>query len=400
MAPMLRAVAGVLCGIALAVAIATSPAAARPVLFVGNLDEGTVSLVSARDFRVLGKLNVIPDGDTPHDPAQAAIYPALVKAKGVDYVQGLAISPNGRTLYVSRGYLGDVAAFDIASQRMLWRLQVTSQRADHVVLSRDGRRLFVSALTTNQVQAIDTRTHQIIGSFATGDWPHVLDLSPDGRYVYNGSLGNQLLPQGAPTKMQLTVADERTLQVVRTMPYDAGVRPFVFGKGGRRLYVQFSYLNGFREIDPLTGAVLRTKNLPVRGPGTNLKPSEYPNQAAHHGIDVSGDGRTICDAATISNYVALVKRRSLATAAIIPVGDQPAEAETSLDGRYCFVADRGPASNSLSVISYAKRREIKRVRLGKHPQEEIEARVPDSALREGGFLHRRHRHTHSRTHGR
>jgi DNA-binding beta-propeller fold protein YncE len=112
---------------------------------------------------------------------------------------------------------------------------------------------------------------------------------------------------------------------------------------------------------------------------------------------VSSDGKTICDAATVSNYVALVKRASFTTAAIIPVGDQPAEAETSLDGRYCFVANRGPSSNSVSVISYTKRREIKRIRLGKHPQEEAEANVADKLLRAGGFLRRP---SHSRTHGR
>lgn len=398
---MPRVVVALMCMVGAGLTLAVSQAAARPVLFVGNLEDGTVSLVNARTFRVLGTLNVTPDGKTPQDPAQAAIYPALVKAKGVDYVQGLALSPNGKTLYVSRGYLGDVAAFDIASRRMLWRLQVTSQRADHVTLTHDGRRLFVSALTTNQVQAIDTRTHSFVGSFPTGDWPHVLEMSPDGRYVYNGSLGNQLLPQGAPTRREITVADARTLQVVRAMPFDAGIRPFAFGRRGRHLYVQFSFFNGFREIDPMTGAVLRTKTLPVRGPGRNMKPSDYPNQAAHHGIDVSGDGKTICDAATISNYVALVRRRSLATRAIIPVGDQPAEAETSLDGRYCFVANRGPKSNSLSVISYAKGREVKRVKLGKHPQEEVEGAVPDAGLRLAGFLRGpSKRHTSSRTHGR
>ena len=391
--------AAALGALALWIAVGAPAASARPVLFVGNLEAGTVSLIDAHSLRVLGKLNVIPDGSTPRDPSQAAVYPALVKAKGVDYVQGLALSPSGRTLYVSRGYLGDVAAFDVASHRELWRLQVTSQRADHVALSSDGGRLFVSALTTNQVQAIDTQTHSFIGSFATGDWPHVLEFSPNGRYVYNGSLGNQLLPQGAPNKMRITVADARTLKVVRTLPFDAGVRPFVFSHDGRRLYVQFSYFNGFRVVDPVTGNVLRTKNLPVRGPGAHVKPSDYPNQAAHHGIDISGDGRTICDAATISNYVALVARRSLTTEAIIPVGDQPAEAETSLDGRYCFVANRGPGSNSVSVISYAKRREIRRIRVGKHPQEETEGFVSDSVLRRGGFLRKRHR-THSHTHGR
>jgi DNA-binding beta-propeller fold protein YncE len=119
----------------------------------------------------------------------------------------------------------------------------------------------------------------------------------------------------------------------------------------------------------------------VAGPATGEDPSTYPNQAAHHGIALSGDGRTICDAATVSNYVALVARGSLRTKAIIEVGDQPADAETSLDGRLCFVTDRGPGSNALSVISFAKRREIRRLRMGRHPQEEAVADVPEAALR-------------------
>src|SRR5438046_8176792 len=101
------------------------------------------------------------------------VYPALVQAKGPNFVQGLAVSPDGRTLYVSRGFLGDVAAFDIASRKLLWRLEVDGVRADHIVLSPDGRTLFVSALTTDDVEAIDTRTHQVTGRFLAGDWPHV-----------------------------------------------------------------------------------------------------------------------------------------------------------------------------------------------------------------------------------
>ena len=145
--------------------------------------------------------------------------------------------------------------------------------------------------------------------------------------------------------------------------------------------MQLSYLNGFIVVDPLTGHALRTVHLPVRGPGKDMSPKDYPNQAAHHGIALSSGDRTICDAATISNYVALVARRTLKTRVLIPVGDQPAEAETSADGRYCFVTDRGPASNGLSVISYRDRREVKRLRMGKHPQEETEAAVPESVLR-------------------
>ena len=46
------------------------------------------------------------------------INPARAKgmaARTPNFAQDTDISPDGRTLYVSRGYLGDVAAFDIAS---------------------------------------------------------------------------------------------------------------------------------------------------------------------------------------------------------------------------------------------------------------------------------------------
>jgi len=369
-------------------------AAARPVVIVGNLRDGTVSVVDQRALKVLGTINVTPDGKTPQDPAQAAVYPALVKSKGVNYVQGLALSPTGRTLYVSRGYLGDVAAFDVASRRLEWRLQIRGFRADHIALSPDGRRLFVSALTANEVQVIDTATHSFVGTFATGDWPHVLEFTPDRRFIVNGSLGNQILPGGVPTNHWLTFADPRTFEVKRVLKFDAGVRPFVFSPDGALAYVQFSFLNGFDVVDALTGRILHTVNLPVRGPAVGESPSQYPNQAAHHGIALSGEDRTICDAGTVSNYVALVDRRRLATRAIIPVGDQPADAATSTDGKLCFVTNRGTGAggNTLSAISYRLRKEVKRLAMGQGPQELLVAAIPDAVLRRTGFaLPRRRR---------
>jgi DNA-binding beta-propeller fold protein YncE len=380
--------------VVLALLAGSSSALGRAVVIVGNLRDGTVTVVDEQVLKVLGTINVTPDGKTPQDPAQAAVYPALVQSKGVNYVQGLAVSPNGRTLYVSRGYLGDVAAFDIGSRRLLWRLEIGGLRADHLALSPDGRRLFVSALTANEVQVIDTASHTIVGSFPTGDWAHVLEFTPDRRFIVNGSLGNQLLPAGAPTNDWLTFADPRTLKVERVLKFDAGVRPFVFSPDGLLAYVQFSFFNGFKVIDTVTGQVLHTVNLPVAGPAVGEASSKYPNQAAHHGIAISGDGRSICDAATVSNYVALVNRRSLRPQAIIPVGDQPADAETSSDGRLCFVTNRGAArgGDTLSVISYRLRREVKRLAMGQGPQELAVGQVPDAVLRRAGLaLPRRHR---------
>ncbi len=367
--------------------LSAAVALARPILVVGNLRAGTVTFVDQRALRVLGRIDVIPDGSTPRDPAQARIYPTLVALKGVNYVQGLALSPDGRTLYVSRGYLGDVAAFDIGTHRLKWRLEISGVRADHLALSPDGKRLFVSALTANEVQVIDTTTHSFVGSFPTGDWAHVLAFTPDHRYIVNGSLGNQLLPAGAPNRRWLTFADPHTLRVVRVLRFDAGVRPFTFSPDGSLAYVQLSYLNGFEVVRTTSGQVLSTIRLPVRGAAVGEPPSKYPNQAAHHGIELSGDRRTICDAATVSGYVALVDRASLTTKAIIPVGDQPADAQTSSDGKLCFVANRGTGrgGDTLSVISYQQRCEIARLPMGNGPQELTVGVVADPVLRRGGF---------------
>ena len=105
----------------------------------------------------------------------------------------------------------------------------------------------------------------------------------------------------------------------------------------------------------------------------------------------------MCDAGTISDYVALVSLRTGRTRRIISVGQAPGEAVNSPDGRYCFVASRGatglhrPAvtdgdGDTVSVISYARAREVRRIRVGRHPQCEAAGRVSDRVLRAGGFL--------------
>jgi DNA-binding beta-propeller fold protein YncE len=362
-------------------------ALARPVVLVGNLREGTVTVVDEHALKVLGTINVTPDGKEPQDPKQKAIYPGLVEKFGANYVQGLALSPDGRTLYVSRGFLGDVAAFDLASGRLLWRHEIGGFRADHLALSPDGARLFVSALSENKVEVFDASGGEV-GSFATGEWPHVLEFTPDRRYIVNGSLGNLLAPKGAPTTRQLTFANPATLAVERVFNFEAGVRPFVFSPDGSLVYVQLSFFNGFEVVNAVTGEVEHVVPLPILGPAVGESPSEYPNQAAHHGIALNGRDTMICDAATVSNYVALVATKTLATRAIIPVGEEPADAATGGHGSLCFVTNRGkgPAGDSLSVISYTKRRAIARLPMGQGPQELTIGVIADRVLRSAGLL--------------
>jgi YVTN family beta-propeller protein len=353
----------------------------RDVLFVANVGDGTITLIDTHNLERLGSLNAIPDGNTPQDGEQAAAYPQLL-ALGPNLAYGVKVAPDGSCVYVSRGYLGDVVALELATGKILWRFQSSSRRADHAALSADGSWLFVSALSANEVQVLDTATGKLAGSFKAGNWPHGLEFTPDGKYIFNGSLGIQSrsVPVSRSGPKVLTVADAKTLEVVRTLSFEHGVRPFTFTADGSLLYVQFSDGDGFSEVDPLSGRILRSKHLPVGG-----TPNADPNEAPHHGIALSHDGKIVCDAAKLYDYIALVDRATFETRVTIPVpGGLPIEAETSADGRYCFVANRN--GNSVSVISYETGKEVRRIPAGVGPQEMTEVSMPDALLRAGGFL--------------
>ena len=363
------------------------------VLAVANSYDGSVDLIDARTFRRLGRpINVIPDGATPRDPQQAAVYPLILARQGeVNYAQEVAFSPDGKTLYVSRGYLGDVAAFSVATHKLHWRLEVPGLRADHLAVSPDGWRLFVSVLPGTKVYAIDTHTHRYSGSYQAGTFPHVLEFSPGGHFIYSGSLGDQLAPYGQDHGVhQITVANANTLKVVRTYRFAVGVRPFAFASSNL-LVVQLSYFSGFKVLNLATGQT-RTVKLPLVGPGKTLAPPNYPNAAADHGIAVSAN--TVCAAGTISNYVATVSLRGRIKR-IVPVGQAPAEALTSSDQKFCFVTSRGPTGihvpyvtngDDVSVISYRTGKVVRRIRVGRHPQAETLTVISNATLRAGGFV--------------
>jgi YVTN family beta-propeller protein len=372
-------------------AASAQAAPTRDVLMVGNSSDGTVDVFDATTFQRLETINVIPDGNTPRDPIQALVYPTLTSKVGINYVQDIALSPDAKTLYVSRGYLGDVAAFDLHSpnHRELWRVQIHSLRADHAELSPDGRRLFVSATTSDVVEVIDTATHALIGEIPAGDYPHTLGFSPDGATLYSGSLGVQQLDTATSTtpptdgRHWLEAIDPQTLLPIRApCELSAGIRPFTMTPDGKTMYLQLSYYNGVVEYDPVGCKTLRTLELPLAGPGLTTSPHDYPNEAAQHGIALSPDGQWLCSAGTIDNYAALTKLPDFSPAStkIIPVGQEPAYAVNSPDGQYCFISSRGAAANSVSVISYATQSVVATLPTGLHPQVELAARIPSSAL--------------------
>jgi hypothetical protein len=387
---VLCAVGALLCLATGTVVASTGPASAgtlRDVLLVGNSAAGTVSILDGYTFASLGSFDVVPDLQerlSSMNPVERAGYELVRQQEGGDrFVDDVYLSPDGRSLYVSRGNLDDVAAFDLASHRMLWRFRLDGFKADHAALSPDGTRFVVSATTAQEVQVLDTATGRPVATVPTGTYPHANDYSADGTHLYNSSIGVTALPKALNLlkgRRQLTVIDARTFQVVRTYEFAYGIRPAVITPDETTMYAQLSYLNGFVEYDLVAGRITRTVTMPFSAAGAALSPDRYPNNSAHHGMAMSGDGSALCEVGTIDDYTAIIARPALTTTGFVqyPVGSLPYWSTTTVDGRHCAVSLSN--ANAVSIVDYATAREIARVPIGAFPQRERLGRIADDVL--------------------
>lgn len=371
--------------------IATSPAAAqadgpmRDVMLVGNAGAGTVSFIDATTFANLGSFHVTRDKGERFrkmNPIELAGFFVTRGVLGNDrFVDDLATSPDGTKLYVSRSALADTVAFDLTTGQMLWRTKMPGFRSDHMAITPDGSKIAVSATTAGRVVLLDTATGQKLTSFGGGTYVHGNDITPDGRYLYNASIGITSLPKSLEKykgARRVTKYDLQENKVVRVYPFKDGVRPAVFADGFTRMYAQLSYQRGFIEYDLEEGKVLRKLDLPASESGATYRFDKYPQNSAHHGMGISADETKICAAGTIDDYVAVVERSSLAVQTITPVGDQPYWAQTGPTGNHCFVTNS--KDGTVSVIDYGSGAEVARVPVGRYPQRERGAQVPQSVI--------------------
>ncbi|HUQ89611.1 MAG TPA: hypothetical protein VM096_18760 [Vicinamibacterales bacterium] len=349
------------------------PADSVELAFVANAEGAEIAMVDIAARSIIGSV---------------AVNFAEVESEGPgapNFAQDTDVSPDGRTLYVSRGYLGDVAAFDIGSGRPLWTRPLNTMRADHMTLTRDGKELFVSAFVDNRVYRIEAATGEITGHFASGVFPHDVKVSADGRRLFNTSLGPMPsfpLPAGGRPPMekpelpiQLTIADAGTLAIRDRIPLDEAMRPWQFNPNETGIYALLSNQHALVYYDLAARKTTRRLDLPIK-PGVTAKDWDF--EAPVHGLALTEDGTTLCVAGRASDYAALVRAPALTLIAAVPVGDAPGWAEIADGGRVCLIANT--RSDDLSFVSIADRKEVIRLPIGNGPKHITVARVPASVV--------------------
>jgi YVTN family beta-propeller protein len=363
----------------------------RHVLVVANNWDGTADVLAPRSYQRLKRINIIPDiaermAEIQADPAHYGYFLGIRQLIGEghdQYVDDAFTSKNGRLVFVSRPSLADVVAISLRDGRIVWRVKIEGYRADHMAISPDGKRLLVSASTARKVHVIDTEAGAIVGEFASGDQPHENNYSRDGKLIFHASIGQVFTPLDDPllddTKGDrwFQVVDAQSLQMLRRIDMgdklaeaghpdmSAAVRPMALSPDERHVYFQLSFLHGFVEYDLLQDRALRVANLPQSEEVQGMRREQYLLDSAHHGLAMNPRGTKLCVAGTMSDYAAIVNRRSFKYR-LIGVGSKPYWSTNSGDGKRCFVSVSG--DDRVSVISYRSGKEIARIPVGDHPQ--------------------------------
>jgi DNA-binding beta-propeller fold protein YncE len=372
-------------------ATTAADASLREVLFVGNNWDGTATVLkSSGDFAKVGQINVIPDKDARiaeinADPIKWIYYTSIRNEVGQghdQYADDMYSTPDGRSVVVSRPSFADVVSIDLATDKINWRFPVAGYRADHMAVSPDGTKVAVSASTANKVQVLDINTGQELGEFATGDKPHENVFSPDGKYIWNMSIGEVTTSLDDPVwdwnkgDRHITVADATTYKQVKTIDmrsrldaiglkdFSDAIRPAAFTPDWSKMYFQVSFFNGFLEYDIASDKITRVKTLPAN-PATSTDRTTWLLDSRHHGISMKPDGTKLCVAGTMDNYATIVDRATLQEGPLI-TASTPYWATVSGDGKDCIISESG--ADQVTAIDFGTGQKVTSVPVGDHPQ--------------------------------
>jgi YVTN family beta-propeller protein len=199
-----------------------------------------------------------------------------------------------------------------------------------VAVTPDGKRLYVAENLTHKVAVVDLATRQVIAKIAVGEYPYDCEASSDGKRVYVSNWGSR----------SVAVIDTADNQVINNIPVGDHPNDLELTRDGRLLYVANANSN--------TVSVVSTEQMKeIEAISTALHPKS-PIGSTPNAVALSPDEKTLYIANADNNDVAVVnvaKRGNSEVEGFIPTGWYPTSVRVSKDGKRIFVANgKGVAS--------------------------------------------------------
>src|SRR5215813_9605633 len=285
---------------------------------------------------------------------------------GIEVNHGAAAAPDGSRLYVTNEAESTVDVADMKTLKVIKSIPLTNH-PNNIAVSKDGKRVYAAIVAgAGAIDVIDATSLARVKSIRTEGGIHNVYVTPDGKYVVAGSI---------PGK-KVTVIDQKTDEILWTVPTRDGVRPMTFDTNPdgstKRIFLQISGFNGFTTIDFAThqlGSEIKLPEVPAAE-----RVTEGLQGAPAHGLAVTPDGKTLGVLSKMNTKVYFYSLPDLKLLGESKVGHHPDWLTFTPDGTRVYVANAG--SNSVSVVDVAAHKELMQIPVGQVPKRNITAVLP------------------------
>ncbi len=142
----------------------------------------------------------------------------LVKRIAVGHVPtGISLSPDGRQIYVANSWSDNVSVID-ASTLEVTRTLPAGFEPISVIADRESRTLYAANRLSNDISVIDLQSGKEIKRLVAGRGASYLALSPDGKHIYCTHIYPNIGKFRTPPESEITVIDTTTQDVVERKP--------------------------------------------------------------------------------------------------------------------------------------------------------------------------------------
>jgi YVTN family beta-propeller protein len=278
------------------------------------------------------------------DDAVAVIDTAQNKVTGTIPVpkgpHGLVVTPDGRKVYVSSDGASSVSVIDTGSDRVIASIEV-GPNPHGLAISGDGRRVLALGWGTNRALVIDTATDRMITEVPVGQ-PHNGTLSRDGSIAWVGSQ-----QQGATALVRL---DLKAGKETARLALDKTPRGLEMTPDGKRVFFTLAGVDSFQVLDTTSNQIV----------------AQIPVGASPHYAPFTPDGHWALAVVQGPGELAILDTATNTVAGVVPVGKAPHWSTSSSDGRTAYVTNE--ATNDVSVVDLTGRRVLATIPVGNAPR--------------------------------
>jgi YVTN family beta-propeller protein len=237
----------------------------------------------------------------------------------------------------------DIAFMDIKTKKIVGRTFLGNNVNPHMVMmSPDGRYVVTGGTRANKAYIIDARTLELVKIIPVDIAPEHLSFSPDGRWYY----------QGNPEGDSISVIDMLSLTKIKTIPGLVEPLNVTFSTDGSKAYVGNYGAHWVGVIDVRRHELLKKIQIADVPGVAKLDPGRYLSEIK--GINIAAptiDGKYLYAADSDLGVVGIIDPREDKVIKTIRVGKDPWRIYMSHDGKYGITPNNG--DETISIIDLA-----------------------------------------------